>query len=363
MTWLSSFKKAIALNNGCVLLTVIETKGSTPCSVGDKIVYSNKQLTFGSIGGGNLEFQALTLAQDLLGKDSNSSHLEKYPLGATLGQCCGGYVKVMFESFVNNSAKLRKKNSWLETVSDLIEKQQDFVVATIIDNQTDKHNSGKKFVYTANQDSSPSSDRGLTSKISAGAYNLLSANDSPTIVQYQGTSESLIEVCYEKVNNTELQSVAIFGAGHISRALMPILIKLPIRIYWIDDRAQQFEQYPGDTSQINIICDDFLSGLADLPDETYCLVITYSHQMDFDICEKIISRNSFSYLGMIGSRIKGNKFRDRLLQKGYPKETVDKFICPIGAKQKFLKSPTAIAVTIAMDLLNFLENKKQSMAL
>ena len=69
MTWLSSFKKAIALNNGCVLLTVIETKGSTPCSVGDKIVYSNKQLTFGSIGGGNLEFQALTLAQDLLDKD------------------------------------------------------------------------------------------------------------------------------------------------------------------------------------------------------------------------------------------------------------------------------------------------------
>jgi xanthine dehydrogenase accessory factor len=85
--------------------------------------------------------------------------------------------------------------------------------------------------------------------------------------------------------------------------------------------------------------------------------------MDFDICEKIISRNSFSYLGMIGSRIKGNKFRDRLLQKGYPKETVDQFICPIGAKQKFLKSPTAIAVTIAMDLLNFLENKKQSIAL
>jgi len=362
MTWLSSFKKAIALNNGCVLLTVIETKGSTPCSVGDKIIFSNKQLTFGSIGGGNLEFQALTLAKDLLNKDTNATHLEKYPLGATLGQCCGGYVKVMFESFVNSSTQLKKKNSWLETVSDLIEKQQDFVVATIIDNQTDKRNSGKKFVYTANSDKSPSNND-LNSKISAGAYNLLSTNNSPTIAQYQNSSESLIEVCYEKVNNTELQSVAIFGAGHISRALMPILTKLPIRIYWIDDRAEQFEQYQGDTSQINIICDDFISGLADLPEETYCLVITYSHKMDFDICEKIISRNSFTYLGMIGSRIKGNKFRDRLLKKGYPKETVDKFICPIGAKQKFLKSPTAIAVTIAMDLLNFLEDKKQSIAL
>jgi len=362
MTWLNSFKKAITLYNGCVLLTVIETKGSTPCSVGDKIIFSNKQSTFGSIGGGNLEFQALTLAQVLLEKDANSTHLEKYPLGATLGQCCGGYVKVMFESFVNSSSQLKKKNSWLETVSDLIEKQQDFVVATIIDNQTDKLNSGKKFIYTANSDKSPSRDSDLNGKIRDGAYNLLSENDSPTIVQYQSTSESFVEVCYEKVSSTELQSVAIFGAGHISRALMPILIKLPIRIYWIDDRAQQFEQYQGDTSQINIICDDFISGLADLPDETYCLVITYSHQMDFDICEKIISRNSFTYLGMIGSRIKGNKFRDRLLKKGYSKEIVEKFICPIGAKQKFLKSPTAIAVTIAMDLLNFLEDKKQTMA-
>ena len=68
MTWLSSFKKAIALNNGCVLLTVIETKGSTPCSVGDKIVYSNKQLTFGSIGGGNLEFLGFDARSRFIGQ-------------------------------------------------------------------------------------------------------------------------------------------------------------------------------------------------------------------------------------------------------------------------------------------------------
>jgi len=36
---------------------------------------------------------------------------------------------------------------------------------------------------------------------------------------------------------------------------------------------------------------------------------------------------------------------------------------PIGEKQKFLKSPTAIAVTIAMDLINFLEQKKQTATL
>jgi xanthine dehydrogenase accessory factor len=100
--------------------------------------------------------------------------------------------------------------------------------------------------------------------------------------------------------------------------------------------------------------------MADLPNEIYSLVITYSHKIDFEICEKMIIQNNFSYLGMIGSSIKGRKFRDRFAQKNYPKDVVDKFTCPIGEKQKFLKSPTSIAVTIAMDLINFIEDKQQS---
>ena len=187
----------------------------------------------------------------------------------------------------------------------------------------------------------------------------MSSSESPSVIEFKDESGLLTEVCLEKVVCSEIQTVAVFGAGHISRALMSIITKLPVNIYWIDDRPLQFEQYQGDTSQINVICDDFSSGLIDLPDDAYCLVITYSHQIDFDICEKIISKNKFSYLGMIGSAIKGKKFRDRFLQKGYPEKTVDKFTCPIGEKQKFLKSPTAIAVTIAMDLINFLEHKRQ----
>ena len=157
---------------------------------------------------------------------------------------------------------------------------------------------------------------------------------------------------------SEVQPVVVFGAGHISRALMPILINLPIKIYWVDDRAEQFDKYQGDTSQIDIICDDFVQSIPDLPDSSYCLVITYSHQIDFEICEKMITQNNFSYLGMIGSEIKGKKFRDRFHQKNFSEEVINKFICPIGDKQKFLKSPAAIAVTIAMDLINFIEHKR-----
>ena len=354
-SWLKPVKTAITLNNGFVLLTIISTKGSTPCSNGDKIVFSGGESVFGSIGGGNLEFKALSFAEELLSLNSNSIYLKKYPLGASLGQCCGGYVKVMFESFIQSDSI----NSWIEIVSNLLHDKEDFVVASIVDNNAEIEYSSKKFVYL-NGNSRPSlDDEELSSLINKSAKDLLLFSDSPTIVQFKNKSGSVTEICFEKVLTSEVQPVVVFGAGHISRALMPILVNLPIKIYWVDDRAEQFDKYQGDTSQIDVICDDFVQSIPDLPDSSYCLVITYSHQIDFEICEKMITQNNFSYLGMIGSEIKGKKFRDRFHQKNYSEEVINKFICPIGDKQKFLKSPTAIAVTIAMDLINFIEHKRQ----
>ncbi len=354
-SWLKPVKTAIALNNGFVLLTIISTKGSTPCSNGDKIVFSGTVSVFGSIGGGNLEFKALSFAEELLSLNSNGTYLKKYPLGASLGQCCGGYVNVMFESFIQSDAT----NSWIETVSNLLQDNEDFIVATIVDSNPEIEFNSKKFVYLDGNLSPIIDDKKISSLITKSAKDLLLLSDSPTIVQFENQSGALTEVCFEKVLTSDVQSVVVFGAGHISRALMPILINLPIKIYWVDDRAEQFDKYQGDTSQIDIICDDFVQSIPDLPDSSYCLVITYSHQIDFEICEKMITQNNFSYLGMIGSEIKGKKFRDRFHQKNYSEEVIDKFICPIGDKQKFLKSPAAIAVTIAMDLINFIEHKRQ----
>ena len=354
-SWLKPVKTAITLNNGFVLLTIISTKGSTPCSNGDKIVFSGGESVFGSIGGGNLEFKALSFAEELLSLNSNGTYLKKYPLGASLGQCCGGYVNVMFESFIQSDAT----NSWIETVSNLLQDNEDFIVATIVDSNSEIEFSSKKFVYLDGNLSPNIDDKKISSLITKSAKDLLLLSDSPTIVQFENQSGALTEVCFEKLLTSEFQPVVVFGAGHISRALMPILINLPIKIYWVDDRAEQFDKYQGETSQINIICDDFVQSIPDLPNNSYCLVISYSHQIDFEICEKMIIQNNFSYLGMIGSEIKGKKFRERFQQKKYPEEVINKFICPIGDKQKFLKSPAAIAVTIAMDLINFIEHKRQ----
>ena len=81
-----------------VLVTLLGARGSTPRDAGTKMVISDGQ-TLGTIGGGVLEFEAIQRAQSLLADPDGSQHVENFPLGEKLGQCCGGSTSVLFECF------------------------------------------------------------------------------------------------------------------------------------------------------------------------------------------------------------------------------------------------------------------------
>ena len=82
-----------------VLVQVAETKGSVPREVGAWMVVWPEGLS-GTIGGGNLEFDAVAQAHALLhGQAGAPVHGEgrRFALGPSLGQCCGGIVMLRFE--------------------------------------------------------------------------------------------------------------------------------------------------------------------------------------------------------------------------------------------------------------------------
>ena len=84
----------------CVLITVTEAKGYTPRDAGTKmVVTADKQ--FGTIGGGNLEFESIAEARKLLATAVETSKTKDYPLGPALAQCCGGAVSVLLEPFAS----------------------------------------------------------------------------------------------------------------------------------------------------------------------------------------------------------------------------------------------------------------------
>ncbi|MBV1788115.1 xanthine dehydrogenase accessory protein XdhC [Marinobacterium sp. D7] len=88
-----------------VMVTLIGTRGSTPRESGTKMIVTAEH-SFDTIGGGNLEFQAIAHARELLCTDADSQSLRQYPLGASLGQCCGGQVSVLFEHFAARGRSL-----------------------------------------------------------------------------------------------------------------------------------------------------------------------------------------------------------------------------------------------------------------
>ncbi|MBL0291040.1 MAG: hypothetical protein IPQ15_10360 [Betaproteobacteria bacterium] len=57
----------------------------------------------GTIGGGKLEFEALRIARAALATDAaaaGASTLVRFPLAASVGQCCGGVATLAFATFV-----------------------------------------------------------------------------------------------------------------------------------------------------------------------------------------------------------------------------------------------------------------------
>ena len=77
----------------CVLLTVLEEKGSVPRDSGSKMIVTAGQ-SFLTIGGGHLEYQCIALAREMLTTRSSEPRSEHFNLGARLGQCCGGMTSV-----------------------------------------------------------------------------------------------------------------------------------------------------------------------------------------------------------------------------------------------------------------------------
>ena len=246
--WISALAQLQEQGEPCVLVTIIEERGSTPRNAGSKMVVSAAGL-FDTIGGGHLEYKAMQIARQMLAEGREGTHLERFSLGASLGQCCGGATVLLFEPM------------------------------------------GK--------------------------------------VQAQ---------------------IAVFGAGHVGRALVPLLASLPCRVRWIDSREQEFPQaLPHGVRKI--VSEEPLDEVDELPAGSYCIVMTHNHQLDLELTAAILARNDFTWFGLIGSKTKRAKFEHRLRDRGFDPAVVQRMRCPMGIAEVKGKLPIEIAVSIAAEII------------
>ncbi|MFZ3143527.1 xanthine dehydrogenase accessory protein XdhC [Psychrobacter glacincola] len=302
-----------------VLATVVAVNGSAPRELQSKMIVTLDDRC-DTLGGGSLEHDVTITARQLLNGelDPNESrgfkplkegksekaqavrrdavYTKHYPLGATLAQCCGGSVTVMFECF----------------------------------------------------------------------------------------------------NVIPPMSLLVFGAGHVAAALMSILAELPCQVDWVDSRPEMFERYlvqesiatdqqktyqlpahirphidedPVDFIQpfvANSMRGASVNPSAKKGTQYFILVMTHDHSLDFDLVRATLdayvkigidssSLSSLPYLGCISSATKAKRFRDRLLQRDYNEQMVDKLTMPIGLNTGG-KEPMAVAISIAAQVLQLYNN-------
>lgn len=161
-----------------------------------------------------------------------------------------------------------------------------------------------------------------------------------------------VKVLFE-VRCQHVQHIALFGAGHVAQSLVSIISQLPIQVRWFDSRQEYTpESLP---SNVHFYCDDTPVGeVRNLPDNTWIIVMTHDHQLDFALVEAALKQKRFEYVGMIGSNTKAKRFAHRLQQKGVSKEQLSAFISPIGDLSIPGKRPVEVAVSISAQLIRAL---------
>ena len=98
-----------------VRVSVEVTEGSVPREMGAWMAVFADTVV-GTVGGGQLEWQAMAWARQHLLRDGWSGDWRRYPLGPTLGQCCGGVVTLRFEPLtVEKAQSLAEAHSSLYT--------------------------------------------------------------------------------------------------------------------------------------------------------------------------------------------------------------------------------------------------------
>ncbi len=160
-------------------------------------------------------------------------------------------------------------------------------------------------------------------------------------------------------------AVAVFGLGHVGWALVRVLGILPLELYLIDSRAGRLGEAKGlgDLEATVKLRHAPVpeSALDELPAGAHLLVMTHDHLEDIAILDVALRRDDFGFIGLIGSSAKWAHFKQELEKQGHSEEALARVTTPIGLPGVPGKSPQAIAISTAAQLLGVLGLPEQMM--
>ena len=292
-----------------MLVTVTHATGSTPRGTGAAMVVQSDGTAFGTIGGGNVEFEAQKKAVNLLAEKKREVHQFRFVQGdaASLGMVCGGDLTVYFQPIAPACLPLFERLQ--EATCDTWFLQNTATGAMEVCNRSQ------------NKDMEP------LLKMDAVAQ-----GDWLSIPVVQGGK------------------VYIFGGGHVCQALVPVLQSVGFAPVVFDDRAQFTDKRLFPNAR-DVILGDFGNIAKDvvLTPSDAVVVMTRGHQADYEVLSQLLGQAGW-YFGCIGSKTKLALCRARLLEHGIAEEVYEKLHAPIGLPLGG-RTPEEIAISVVAELI------------
>ena len=166
------------------------------------------------------------------------------------------------------------------------------------------------------------------------------------------------------------EKLVIFGAGHITRSLAPLMKGAGFKVSVVEDSPDllQKDKFP---ETEDLVLTDMEQFARDLPSDpgTYIVLLSRGFSRDKAILSQLIQKD-FKYIGMIGSQRKIKTMEEELQKQGVPKEALLKLHAPIGLDIG-AETPEEIAISIAAEIIaakkekldNFEANKRKEQKL
>lgn len=335
--WLDALRTRAPAAGDAMLVTLLSVRGSAPREPGAKMLVDLENLT-GSIGGGALEHECTKLACTELTREGPDAFTRTFPLGANLGQCCGGIVQVLFE-------RVSAETPWIRDLLDCHEERTPAVVATAID----AGGNWTKQVVTAGACRTHGAEPTGSGEMMDAARRLLESGGPAGRLRVPDGDGLTLPVLLEPFGAPAM-SIALFGAGHVGSAVVAAMSGLDCEIRWIDTRRRVFPpSVPVNVTTIETA--DPAREVAAMPRGACYVVMTHSHPLDYEICAAALTRGDFAYVGLIGSRSKRRRFENLMKKQGMAPSLLERLTCPIGVPGIGGKRPAEIAIAVAAELL------------
>ncbi len=330
-------KRELEEGRPAVLLTVIDSQGSTPRSVGSHQVVLADGTTVGTIGGGIAEYKACEEGKRVL--QTGVSTIVSYILhpndAADIGAVCGGEVTVFCQFFSPSQPNV------LSCLAHIVTGRQQHIPLWLVCDVTKPQHWAMGVVGATQQVCGASETSHTLAEL---------LKTTPKWI-YQG-SGLLREgtTCWYREPLAYEGRVFVFGGGHVAQALVPVLTQVGFSCVVIDDREEFANPKRFPQAEQTIVTDfNDVSNVVHVTNHDYVCIMTRGHIGDYEAQRHMMACHPY-YLGVIGSRTKQAVIRKKLRNDGFTEEEINQCYAPIGLPIS-AATPEEIAVSIAAELI------------